>query len=104
LQVYFSSLGGVGNCGDHDRFDSSEFAVSVMMNHPNERRRLILTIGTLLNLGLLFWFKYFNFLFDNVNNFLELTWADKLHLDKIHVPIGISFFTFQEISPISNPL
>jgi alginate O-acetyltransferase complex protein AlgI len=76
------------------------YTVGVMMNQPNQWRKLILTIGIVLNLGLLFWFKYFNFLFDNVNNFLELTGADKLHLDKIHLPIGISFFTFQGISYI----
>lgn len=81
--------------------------VSILLNYvvgvlidSRKNSRLILAMGISLNLGLLFLFKYFNFLFENINEFLELTGANQLSIDKIHLPIGISFFTFQGISYI----
>ncbi len=52
----------------------------------------ILTIA--VNLGLLFYFKYFNFTVDTFN---QLTGASVV-VDEIILPIGISFFTFQGMS------
>lgn len=57
-------------------------------------RRLISGIGILGNLGLLFYFKYFNFFIDNCNFFLH----PHISIEKIALPLGISFFTFQQIS------
>ena len=56
--------------------------------------RCLLTLGILGNLGLLFYFKYFNFFIDNCNFFLHTD----IHLEKIALPLGISFFTFQQLS------
>ncbi|MCM1191803.1 MAG: MBOAT family protein [Butyrivibrio sp.] len=50
--------------------------------------------GILGNLGLLFYFKYFNFFIDNCNFFLHTD----IHVEKIALPLGISFFTFQQLS------
>ena len=54
-------------------------------------RRIWLSLAVLWNLGLLFYFKYCNFMLSNVN------WLLKLDIPMLHVilPIGISFFTFQ---------
>ena len=52
------------------------------------------TIGVLFNLALLFYFKYLGFFIDNVN---ALTGAG-LTAKQILMPIGISFFTFGQIS------
>ena len=57
-------------------------------------RRILLGAGLLGNLGLLFYFKYFNFFVDNCNFFLHAG----IELEKIALPLGISFFTFQQIS------
>ncbi len=57
-------------------------------------RRTLLGAGLLGNLGLLFYFKYFNFFVDNCNFFLHAG----IELEKIALPLGISFFTFQQIS------
>ncbi len=54
----------------------------------------MLGAGLLGNLGLLFYFKYFNFFVDNCNFFLHAG----IELEKIALPLGISFFTFQQIS------
>lgn len=76
------------------------YLTGVFIDQSKKNARLILAIGVTLNLGILFLFKYFNFFFDNVNRMLDLTGMDKLSMDKIHLPIGISFFTFQGISYI----
>ncbi len=63
----------------------------------HDRGRLagwIFATGLILNVGLLFYFKYFNFFLDNCNFFFHTDW----HLEKIALPLGISFFTFQQIS------
>lgn len=57
-------------------------------------RRLLLLWGIGANLGLLFYFKYLNFFIDNCNYFLHTD----IWLEKIALPLGISFFTFQQLS------
>ena len=56
--------------------------------------RVMLIIDLIVNLGLLGFFKYTDFLIDTVNG---LTGAD-LGLLNIALPIGISFYTFQTMS------
>ena len=55
-------------------------------------------ICLLINLGILFVFKYFNFFIDNIQailSALHLTWT--LPQSSLALPMGISFFTFQAI-------
>lgn len=60
----------------------------------HSRRKLVLALGLTINLGLLFYFKYFNFFIDNCNFLL----GTDMQFAKIALPLGISFFTFQQIS------
>jgi alginate O-acetyltransferase complex protein AlgI len=55
-------------------------------------KKTIFLIAVLFNLSLLIYFKYTNFILDN----LDMTGSIK----PIHLPIGISFFTFQALSYI----
>ena len=57
-------------------------------------RKFALILGLLCNLGALFYFKYFDFLIGNIN-ILFGTDFSFLHL---LLPLGISFFTFQQVS------
>ena len=57
-------------------------------------KRLGLALGLALNLGALFVFKYFDFFLTNVN----LLFKTALPLYHILLPLGISFFTFQQLS------
>lgn len=57
-------------------------------------RRILLAIAVVLNLGLLFYWKYYDFAVSNINILLRLS----LPLRHIVLPIGISFFTFQGMS------
>jgi len=58
--------------------------------------KFIISIGVLLNLILLFTYKYYDFTIYNLNNIFNL----ELPLKNIVLPIGISFFTFQGMSYI----
>ena len=57
-------------------------------------RKIILWISILINIGLLFYFKYTFFFLKNWN----IITSQNIQLDSIFLPIGISFFTFQAIS------
>lgn len=63
------------------------------------RRRFFLVVSLVLNLGLLFVFKYLNFATETaeaLGNALGLGW-DFRHFDLL-LPVGISFYTFQSLS------
>ncbi len=62
------------------------------------RGRVALICAITANLGLLAFFKYANFLVDNLNLLLEYFQFDPIHVGVVHLPIGISFFTFQAMS------
>ncbi len=57
-------------------------------------RRALLTAGLGFNLVLLGYFKYANFIVDNTNSLA----GTSIHLDRIVLPLAISFFTFQKIA------
>ncbi|ABK42916.1 membrane bound O-acyl transferase, MBOAT family protein [Magnetococcus marinus MC-1] len=54
----------------------------------------LLTVGILVNLGLLGWFKYALFVGHTLNQLLHSSWS----LPQIVLPLAISFFTFQQIA------
>lgn len=58
------------------------------------RRKLVLGLTVLADLSFLFYFKYFNFVIDNLNAVFA---ADFTFIDVV-MPIGISFYTFQAMS------
>lgn len=57
-------------------------------------RRISLLLVVLVNVALLFYYKYYDFFIENVNSIFGL----ELPLKHIVLPIGISFFTFQIMS------
>ncbi|MFD2235311.1 MBOAT family O-acyltransferase [Phaeospirillum tilakii] len=71
-----------------------------MAVETNERRRkLLLSVSLISNLGLLFYFKYFNFFIGSIVEGLasigwKLNWVEA----QIMLPVGISFFTFEALS------
>lgn len=62
--------------------------------HNQLHRKLWLIATIVIDLSFLFYFKYFNFVMDNINQILHT------HINFIDVvmPIGISFYTFQALS------
>jgi len=67
-------------------------------NRPKQRQYL-LCISIFLNLGLLGFFKYFNFFLDNFERAFTF-FGHPLHNEALHIilPVGISFYTFQSLS------
>lgn len=59
-------------------------------------RKLCLWIGILLNIGILFYFKYYDFFIENINASLKTA----LPFLRLALPLGISFYTFQQLSYI----
>ncbi len=58
----------------------------------------IVACGIILNLVLLGFFKYANFIMDNLNGISTAVGMPTVVLGPVHLPIGISFFTFQAMS------
>ena len=54
----------------------------------------LLCASMVFNLGMLFFFKYFNFFIENINSIFNVS----LEYVKITLPLGISFYTFQTMS------
>ncbi len=68
------------------------YAVGVaLLGRPN---KLTLFLGVAVNLGVLGYFKYANFFIDNINSLV----GSDIILEQIILPLGISFFTFQQIT------
>lgn len=57
-------------------------------------KKIILIIAVVLNIGVLFYFKYYDFFFQNINAVFQTSVAMK----NLLLPLGISFFTFQQLS------
>ena len=61
---------------------------------PKTFGKIGLLAGLVLNLGILFYFKYYDFFIENIN----LAFHADFNLKHILLPLGISFFTFQQMS------
>lgn len=73
------------------------FLITKVMEHLRQRknaRRLMLILGICINVAVIFYFKYLNFFLKNVN----VLFSNSFVLKNIVLPLGISFFTFQQIS------
>lgn len=57
-------------------------------------RKLLLAAGLGVNLGILFYYKYYDFFIENVNKWLKTDFA----FLQLMLPLGISFYTFQQLS------
>lgn len=63
-----------------------------------ESKRKILIFSLIVNLGILFIFKYLGFSSKIINAFINSLHLKPLTVLNMILPIGISFYTFQEIS------
>ena len=73
--------------------------IAIDKTSTEKRANLLSTLGILFGIGMLLYFKYFNFFiesFDSLFNSLGL--HSNLHTFNIVMPLGISFFTFRLIS------
>lgn len=61
-------------------------------------KKQFLVLSLVMNLGLLFYFKYSNFFIENINAVLGLAGISEIKWLKIILPIGISFYTFESVT------
>jgi alginate O-acetyltransferase complex protein AlgI len=73
------------------------FGKWVQADDRNSAKRSLI-LAMVFNVGLLVVFKYANFVVDNLNLLLPDLGLDPIVLEPVHLPIGISFFTFQGMS------
>ncbi len=66
-----------------------------------KRKKLLLIFSVCINVGILLYFKYANFFVENINEMLHSLGASgPIKWTAVALPIGISFFTFHELSYI----
>lgn len=68
----------------------------LLVSYFNEKsyKRIMLILAVVLNIGLLFYYKYTNFFINSINNLINTD----IFVKQIALPIGISFFTFQGLA------
>lgn len=69
-------------------------AILIQKSDNTALRKLMLIIGIIFNVGLIGYYKYFDFFTENINLLFKTDFA----LRNILLPLGISFFTFQQFS------
>lgn len=73
-------------------------ALLVEKQQQKKKAKLYMVFGFVINLGILFFFKYFNFTLANLNKILSI-----MHIRSVNnpfsllLPVGISFYTFQAL-------
>lgn len=65
-----------------------------LVANENAKRKLVLVLAVVINLGILAVFKYSGFFVESLNSVTGLA----IPVPQIDLPIGISFFTFQALS------
>lgn len=74
------------------------FGLLIDKYKDSKYKHFFLILSIVIQIGLLAYFKYANFLIKNLN----LIFSSKIDLINVTLPIGISFYTFQAISYLVN--
>jgi alginate O-acetyltransferase complex protein AlgI len=76
------------------------YATALLMhNRPDRIRKLFVALSVMINLGILFMFKYFAFFNNSIRDLMAL--FDRTYTPpvlRLLLPVGISFYTFQALS------
>ncbi len=77
-------------------------SISIVINYCSAllirriKNKLLLSVPIIVNVGLLLYFKYLNFIIENISSFYDSAFK----IQNIVLPLGISFYTFQQIAYI----
>lgn len=63
-------------------------------------KKLLVTLSVIINTSVLLYFKYANFFVENLSQVLQHAGFEQISWVRVALPIGISFFTFHELSYI----
>ena len=78
-----------------------DFTIGILLEKSNhsQNRKWLFAASCIVNIGLLGFFKYFNFFIDNfISAFESIGYHIPAVTLKIILPVGISFYTFQSLS------
>ena len=70
------------------------YGLALLMDKYKNRKKLFLVLSVIINLALLVYYKYTGFLVESIDS----VFSHNIYVPVIHLPIGISFFTFQAMS------
>ena len=70
------------------------YCSAILIERYRKYAKLILTLSILIDIGNLIYFKYTNFILENLNTIFD----SNLDMLRVIMPIGISFYTFQAMS------
>ncbi len=73
---------------------SINYVGALLINKFEKKSKFYLLMTLFLNIGILVYFKYFNFILENLNKAFHINFPEL----KIILPLGISFYIFQAIS------
>ena len=72
------------------------YIFAIVINQFKYLKKIALFLSVLINLGILFYFKYANFFFSELINVFGF--QNSFTLEKLILPIGISFYLFQSLT------
>jgi D-alanyl-lipoteichoic acid acyltransferase DltB (MBOAT superfamily) len=76
-----------------------DYSIGILLLKENKFRLILLWVSIIVNIGLLGFFKYFNFFTDNLADLLSsIGFQPHRTVLNIILPVGISFYTFQTLS------
>lgn len=80
-------------------FVDYQVGLSIFRQENQQKRKYLLWLSILINLGFLGYFKYYNFFVDSfIDAFASLGIALEARSLNVILPVGISFYTFQTLS------
>ena len=94
--ILFYSWGRVGMMAYLGVSIFINFLSAFLIRRFHIRKKIVMALPVIVNVGLLLYFKYLNFIITNINSFF----SKSLSLRDIVLPLGISFYTFQQIAYI----
>jgi alginate O-acetyltransferase complex protein AlgI len=73
--------------------------LSIQKTNQAHKRKWLLISSLIINLGILGFFKYFNFFIESFVAFLSI-FSTEAHINSLNIilPVGVSFYTFQSIA------
>ena len=79
-----------------------DFLLGIQINKTvlPKKRKILLLVSVVSNLGILAFFKYYNFFIDSLQEFIFLFSDNSINYNTLNIilPVGISFYTFQTMS------
>ena len=77
----------------------NDYSAGILIEKYKQKKKYFLLQSLIVNIGILFIFKYYNFFSGNIENISKLIgWNYSLPLLEIILPIGLSFYIFKSIA------